>query len=487
MNRTLHYIFGFIGIAILFSYCSINQSEPDLVKGTYWKDQVIQDILPYWTENARDTLNGGFFTTLDSAWNPIGDTRKYPSMLSRHLFGYSVGYLLSGDEKYLSIARETLTFLLTHAWDQEYGGWYDVLDEKGNPLKTTKSMFIQVYSITGLTMYYFVTRDKSVLSYIEKSNDLIESKAWDPDSGGYYHNLTRDWQVLDSTKSISSEITPVSGYLLYLYLATREKKYLDQCKRILETVQSRMIDPETGWVLESFNRNWSYIPRAQDSTEISIGHTIEVAWMFYRLFEISGIESYRKCADSLTNRICTFGNAPEVSFWYNTVGRKDPQLHSDKTYWWVQAYGNMFDLYSYHSSGQGKYLDHFRKGAAFWKDYFIDKKWGDTQFSVRVSGEVTESLKANQYKASYHTAENGMLNYFYLNAWVTGEPIELYFKLTDYESDIPFYPIPIEGDALRIKQVIADPEIQYSLTEDQQGIKSGLIKNGMFRVVLQRR
>jgi mannobiose 2-epimerase len=447
-----------VGLVMMDSGCRISDKNASdgksgYMQGQYWKDQVIHDILPYWTMHACDTVNGGFYTTLDSAWKPFGDTRKYPSMLSRHIFGFSVGYLLSGDQKYLDIARETVDYLLTHAWDPEYGGWYDVLDECGNPLETTKNMFIQVYSITGLAMYYFVTRDPTVLSYIDKSNDLLESKAWDQENGGYYNVMTRDWQVLDSRKSISSEITPVSGYLLYLYLATHDQKYLDQCQRILDRVTESMIDPESGWVLETFTREWQYLPALQDETEVSIGHNIEVAWMLYRFYLITGEKAHLDKATRLTAKICKYGTNSDIGFWYNTVGRLNPETFAGITYWWVQAYGIMFDLYACHVQDQDKYLDDYRKGALFWDSRFVDRLNGDSHFSVLADGTIRETLKANQFKSSYHNAENGLLNYLYLNAWVNREPVELYFYIKDYQEDSRLFFSPLEGESLKVSAI----------------------------------
>lgn len=424
-----------------------------MLDGQYWKDQVLTDILPYWTQNAQDTANGGFHTTLDSAWKPMGDTRKYPSMLSRHVFGYSVGYLLSGDQNYMDIARKTVDYLIAHAWDKEFGGWFDVLDENGTVLETTKSMFIQVYAITGLAMYYFVTRDPEVLAYIEKSNDLLESKAWDHDNGGYFNLMTRDWQVLDKRKSVSSEITPVSGYLLYLYQATHDRKYLDQCEKILDMISTHMIDPETGWVLETFTGEWQYLPGIQDETEISTGHNIEVAWMLWRYFLITGRNKYLDLAKRLTSKIYHYGNKSDINFWYNSVGRQNPEKNAGITYWWVQAYGIMFDLYSYRVLNQDKYLDDYKKGARVWDSRFVDRIHGDTHFSILADGTIKETLKANQFKSSYHNAENGLLNYLYLSAWINHKPIELFYYIADYKENDKIFFNPLEGDDLQNKRI----------------------------------
>ena len=263
-------------LILLLVSCKTNRHETsEVLSPEYWKSQALQHIMPYWSDNAVDHQYGAFYTNLDSVWDLYGSRDKFPSMISRHLFSYSSAYLMSGNEEYIRIADNTFNWLTEKAWDKEYGGWYDALDEKGDPLQFTKTTFVQVYAVTGLTMYYLVTKDSKALEYIEKSNNLLEDHVWDPVNRGYFNSMNRDWSILDSNKSFSSMITPVSGYLLYLYQATKEKKYLDQTARILDATVEHMIDPESGWVLEDFDRDWNYLSRRNDAAEVNIGHNIE--------------------------------------------------------------------------------------------------------------------------------------------------------------------------------------------------------------------
>ena len=175
--------------AICFSLLvvSCNDKKPeaaDVLSGEYWKTQAMRDIIPAWTRYSQNERTGAFHTNLDSVWNPFGETEIYPSMISRHLFSYSAAYLLSGREEDMKIAEKTAAWLIEKAWDKELGGWYDALDEEGNPAETTKTTFVQVYVNTGLALYYFVTRDSLVLDYIDRSNDLLETKVWDTDGSG---------------------------------------------------------------------------------------------------------------------------------------------------------------------------------------------------------------------------------------------------------------------------------------------------------------
>ena len=174
-----------LGLSVLFLSCNTGYKETsDIMSGDYWKTQALEHIMPYWTDNAIDKEYGAFHTNLDSVWDLYGSRNKFPSMISRHLFSYSSAYLLSGNDEDIRIADSTFSWLIEKAWDKEFGGWYDALDEKGDPVQYSKTTFVQVYAVTGLTMYYFVTKDRNALENIEKSNNLLEKHVWDSASKG---------------------------------------------------------------------------------------------------------------------------------------------------------------------------------------------------------------------------------------------------------------------------------------------------------------
>jgi len=442
---------------ILLVSCKTDSRETrEVLSADYWKSQALDHIMPYWTKNAVDNEYGAFYTNLDSVWDLYGSRNKFPSMISRHLLSYSSAYLMSGNEEYIRIADSTFNWLIEKAWDKEYGGWYDALDEKGDPVQFSKTTFVQVYAITGLTMYYFVTRDRKALEYIEKSNNLLEDQVWDTVSKGYFNSMNRDWSISDSNKSFSSMITPVSGYLLYLYQATKEQKYLDQISRILDVTAEHMIDPESGWVLEDFDRNWNYISGRSDAREINIGHNIEASWMLLRNFLLTGNAGHRKSAMMLAEKIYSSGVFRNNGIWLTSAGRLDPSLHSADTYWWIQAYGNMFSLYLYKTTGDDKYIDDFRKGAVLWENSFMDYRNGDTFFSVDSTAKITDARKANQFKASYHNIEHCLLNYLAINLWVNNDPVKIYFRIRSSVNGEHLYPQILENSDIKIIKAMTD-------------------------------
>ncbi|MDY0099768.1 MAG: AGE family epimerase/isomerase [Bacteroidales bacterium] len=485
--KILRIIFLLPALILWMPSCIDSASDsPTVMSGNYWKEQALKGIMPYWTKYSRDTAYGGFHTNLDSEWEPFGSSYKYPSMISRHLFSYSAAYLLSGEEEYIRQADSTVEWLIGKAWDKEYGGWYDELDREGKPVQTTKTTFVQVYAVTGLAMYYFVTRDSTALSYIIKSNDLLEAKAWDRSTGGYFDMMNRDWTISESNKSFSSVITPVSGYLFYLYHATRDSKLSEQISRILEVTMNKMADSQSGWILESFNRNWEYLPAKDDLSEINTGHNIEAAWMLIKDYLLTGNESRLNSAVRLAGMVHEAGLFNSRNIWLSTVSRSEPFRTAPFSYWWIQAYGNMFSLYLYHVTDETKYLDDFEQGAMAWSEGFLDRKNGDTYLSTDSLGKGIDGTKANRFKTSYHSIEHCLLNYLMLNLWVNNEPAGIYFRINSSEKGDVLYTSLLEDDNIKVTEVSLPGNDQAVFRIENSAVHLPPLKYQKIKVILSR-
>lgn len=151
----------------------------------YWRKQALKDIIPYWHKHAQDKEHGGFYLALSREWKPIPPWEKSPPMISRDIYGFCAAFLLSGDERYWTAARQGVDFLLNHAWDKEYGGWFDSLTISGEPKDETKTVPFQLYTDVGLALYYFVTGEERALSHILQSIHLRKNRAQDKEYGGY--------------------------------------------------------------------------------------------------------------------------------------------------------------------------------------------------------------------------------------------------------------------------------------------------------------
>jgi mannose/cellobiose epimerase-like protein (N-acyl-D-glucosamine 2-epimerase family) len=95
-------------LALFCVSCQGTNDSPEnkILDGEYWRLQGLTQIIPFWQKNARDTVNGAFYMALTREGKPLPPWDKYPAMISRQIYGFTAAYLMSGNEIYLSTARE---------------------------------------------------------------------------------------------------------------------------------------------------------------------------------------------------------------------------------------------------------------------------------------------------------------------------------------------------------------------------------------------
>jgi len=439
--------------------CSSRKEKSDILNGGYWRDQGLNEVIPFWQKHVIDTVNGGYYLNLSREGEPLPPFDKHPAMTGRQIYAFCCAYLLSGKEEYLRTAEMGVNYLIDHAWDKEYGGWYDLLDEKGNPKIETKTVPNQLYTDVGLAGYYFVTGDKRVLEKINASLKIRKTFAKDAVNGGYFQSLNRDLSVADSSKSKHSHYGYTSSLLLNMMLFTHDREVEEFGRELMDLSIENMRD-EYAW-FRGFpspdDIKWKISPRYVNGTEaVSAGAQLTATLSLLRLSEITGDKKYSDIGISLGRQLINSAYDPSRKVWFDNIGARIPStpLDTANVWWWLQSYGMFINLHLYHLTGEKEYIDSFSGMASFWSDHFIDHELGGGFQSVSPSGKVLNTTKASPWKASYHEMETSLLNYLYLNLYVNLKPVTLYFNISDAEEGEKHYVSLAEDHSVIIDRVI---------------------------------
>ena len=424
--------------------------------GDFWRDQVLNDLMPYWFNNVRDEEHGTFYLNLSRQWKPTPPWNNIPAMISRQIFSFSTAYMLSGEEKYIETARKAAAYLLEHGWDKKYGGWFGSISQTGEPKDTVKAAPAQLYSNVGLTQYYMVTGDEQALSHVLKSVEIHKTKAHDKEFDGYYVSLNRDLSVHNFTKTKHS-LYGQGSLLPNLFLTTRNADVLRFSEHLADLSIDRMLEPDTGWMLgypTAFDAEWNYTPNIVDGKEaIYLGASSTAALFFLRLYHANGKDKYLKAGKLLGDNLCKYGWDAERGGWHTLAEKSLPHhpFPDQKVWWWIQIYGAFLQLQLYRVTREEKYLDRFRKTELFYDRYFMDHEYGGVFLGVTPEGSlVGEGQKAEAWQTSYHEIEHGFLNYLYLNLYVNKRPVVLHFKL---DGPKKHFVSPVDDPLVRISGV----------------------------------
>ena len=100
--------------------------------------ELVENILPFWMRHAVDRERGGFYGEISNDLVIDKDATRGALLCSRILWTYSAACLRYDDPAYQEMAGWAYEDLLSHYWDDEFGGLYWSADADGY-LKTLQT------------------------------------------------------------------------------------------------------------------------------------------------------------------------------------------------------------------------------------------------------------------------------------------------------------------------------------------------------------
>ncbi|NCB08832.1 MAG: N-acylglucosamine 2-epimerase, partial [Bacteroidia bacterium] len=155
-----------------------------------------KELLPFWTTRMKDETNGGFITHFDVNGNDTGENEKSLIAQARCLYTLSSAHRAGyGNGQLAELAKHGADFMIDKMWDKNYGGFFWMMDRKGNIKIDKKIVYGLSFAIYSLSEYTLATGDRRGIEFAEKTFDLIQKYAADTYYGGYFEMFSRDWKL----------------------------------------------------------------------------------------------------------------------------------------------------------------------------------------------------------------------------------------------------------------------------------------------------
>jgi mannose 2-epimerase len=165
-----------------------NMNKTEIKK---FRDEAYQhlttELLPFWTSRMKDETNGGYITHFDKNGNDTGDDEKSLIAQTRCLYTISSAHRAGyGNGELADLAKHGADFLLNKMWDNDSGGFYWMMDRKGNVKIDKKILYGLSFAIYSLSEYTLATGDSRGVEYAKKTFDLVQKYCADTYYGGYF-------------------------------------------------------------------------------------------------------------------------------------------------------------------------------------------------------------------------------------------------------------------------------------------------------------
>jgi len=444
-----------------------------MLSSTRWLKHVEEDLDPWWLDkNAFGEPIGNFpsfrcdngelvnlselcpaFKNLpsDYDWLPLVLDKNFIVSQSRQVYTYGVAYHLTGDPKFLSLAKAGVDWIRQYGLDQENGGsfkYLQIADRKPDLSVGQRTSQDLAYTLQGMSFYYYLTRDEEILSDIISLKNFIFDNYYDSEQGlmmwtpGKYEGQNSSDEYYYQRKRLISQLDQINGYMLLL-IPMLPEPYKSQWKEDLVNLSEVLIDK---FYSPKYNVFWLDLDKTEDRKllpdKADYGHTIKSLWMIYHTGQLVDDESLINFATTNADRLLQEAYDSDSGTWASApfLDENGKIVRDLDKNWWI--YAELDQVAGTLSLIEPSYVDKYLQSTVnWWFDNMVDPTNYEV-WSLLTLPKLEKKLpKQYHWKNGYHSYEHALVGYITSGA-TQGDLVELYFARKhgqEKESIRPYY------------------------------------------------
>ena len=363
----------------------------------YYKNDLTQNIMPFWMEHGWDKVNGGVYTCLDRDGSLIDSTK---SVWFQGRFAFICAYAYNNVEKnpmWLEAAKSTLDFIEKHCFD-ENGRMYFSVTAEGKPLRMRRYVFSETFAAIAMSEYALATGEQK---YAERAIQIFKDIQRFLTTPGILAPKFEESVQLQSHSIIMILINVASC----IRKVINDPKLTEQIDESIAKLKKYFIHPEFKCLLETVGMNGEFEDTCMGRT-INPGHCIETSWfimeeakqrgwdkeitdMALQIFDWSWDWGWDKQYGGIINfRDCR--NLPSQDY------------SQDMKFWWPQTETIIASLYAYLATGDDEYIYKHQRISEWTYAHFPDAEFGEWYGYLHRDGTVAQPAKGNLFKGPFH-------------------------------------------------------------------------------------
>ncbi len=377
----------------------------------YFYDELINNTLKFWINNAPDFEYGGFHTCLDRKGDLLS-TDKPMWVVCRFTWLLSKLYNeLGKEEKWLELAKHGIDFIKKYGFDKD-GRMFYAVTKDGRPLRKRRYLFTETFGVIAFAEYARASGEKECLELAKKTMKLIQELRNKP--GALEPKIypetrrTRDHSMAMIQINTLQVLRAADGY---------KKEYDELIDKAIEEVFKYFVKPEKKCLLEIVGENGEYLGELPEGRCVNPGHTIETAWFIMEEGRYRNDMTLVEKALPLLDWSLDLGWDKKYGgiFYFVDIEGKQPfQLEWDMKLFWPHNEAIYATLLAHFLTGEKRYLDWFDKVFNWSIKHFPDKEYGEWIGYLHRDGSVALDLKGNFWKGPFHLPRQQLYCYLLL-------------------------------------------------------------------------
>ena len=360
----------------------------------WYKEELINRIMPFWMEKGLDPTYGGVYTCLDRDGSLMDKTK---SVWFQGRFGYVAAYAYNHIEKnpaWLEASRSCIDFIERHCIDKD-GHLFFLVDNDGRPIRKRRYVFSDTFAAIAMAEY---AKASGNTEYARKALAIFKNIRHMLSTPGY---LEPKCMIPAKGHSITMILLNVA---VVLKQVCDDPVLDDQVRKSVHDIETYFMHPEFNCILEMVTPEGNLIDTCEGRT-INPGHGIETSWFLMNagmLYEDNHMKELgRKVFDWMFKWGWDEQYGGVINF-RDCKGFPCQDYSQDMKFWWPQCEAIIASLYAYIVTGDGKYLDIHKKVNEWAKDHLVDPDYPEWFGYLHRDGTVAQPAKGNLFKGPFH-------------------------------------------------------------------------------------
>ena len=362
-----------------------------------YREELFDNVLPFWLNNSIDRECGGYFTCLNRE-GKVFDMDKFIWLQGRQVWMFSMLYnKVERRQEWLDCAIHGGEFLKKYGHDGNFN-WYFSLNREGKPLVEPYNIFSYTFAAMAFGQLSLATGNSEYADISKKTFEIVLSRTDNPKG---------PWnKAYPGTRNLKGFALPMilcnlSLEIEHLIEKTFLEKTIESC---IHEVMDVFYRPELGLIVENVAEDGS-LSDSFEGRVMNPGHAIEAMWFIMDLGKRLNRTGLIASANEIALNTLEYGWDTEyegIFYFMDRLGHPVQQLEWDQKLWWVHIETLITLLKGYQMTGSEKNLKWFHKVHRYTWEHFKDDEFGEWFGYLNRRGEILLPLKGGKWKGCFH-------------------------------------------------------------------------------------
>lgn len=371
----------------------------------HYHDELTENILPFWLNNAKDTQAGGYHACL----NRDGSVYEYDKVcmwyMGRIVWSFSHMYNeLEPRQEYLDMATWGVEFIEKHAF-MDTGDMYYSLTREGKPLEAKQDVYTELSTVLGYTEYARAMKD---VHWYNRAKEIFQ-KVWDSfqEPGKAYQGFLPEGRAVRLFGHSMITLNVIQELRRFEPEAQWEEK-IDIC---IATMLTKHFKEDQKALFEYVAWEGDELP-GNTGRWINPGHMIEAGIFFIHESHTRNDPNLQKQGIDFIEWGFQWGWDKEFGGIYNDVDSKGMPIPTGRAsvgsskLWWQHAEALYGLLLAYVETEDHKFLLAYKAVHEYCSLHFADPVYGEWYATLDRRGNPVDFAKGTARKNTFHIVRN---------------------------------------------------------------------------------